>query len=140
MHGLITNKHRLTRLTTAQIWENPPPSPLYYSMCPATGPPPKYHFVPRFPSLNPKIFEIGSLTTLEAHNFFFKPSIEMRSKKKLQPLLRAFQQYVARHQHAINSRRFLTFNGWESNCQFDSRLSFSHNLFLKTQMGHASPF
>ncbi len=55
--------------------------------------------------------------TLGAHNFVCKPSIEIKSKEKLQPLLRAFQRYVARHLHVRKSGQFLTFNGQESNCQ-----------------------
>jgi hypothetical protein len=50
--------------------------------------------------------------------------IEMRSKTKLYPLLRAFQRYVTHHLHARKSGRFPTFNGRESNCQFDSRPFF----------------
>ncbi len=44
-----------------------------------------------------------------------RPSIDMRSKEKLYPLLRAFQWYVACHLHARKSGRFLTFSGRESN-------------------------
>jgi hypothetical protein len=32
---------------------------------------------------SPEILEIGTLETLEAHNFFYKPSIEVRFKEKL---------------------------------------------------------
>jgi hypothetical protein len=55
-----------------------------------------------------------------------KPSIEVRSKKTLQPLSRTFQQYVARHLHVNKSEWFLTFNGWESNWQFDHNLCFEY--------------
>jgi hypothetical protein len=34
----------------------PPPSPLYYSMCLAIGAQPKYHFVPRPPSQESRNF------------------------------------------------------------------------------------
>jgi len=44
-------KHGLTRLTTAQTWGKPPPSSLYYTLCLATGPTPKCHFVMKFPQL-----------------------------------------------------------------------------------------
>jgi hypothetical protein len=44
---------------------------------------PKCHFVPGLPSWNPEILEIETLTTLEAHNFFYIPSIEMKVKEKL---------------------------------------------------------
>jgi hypothetical protein len=48
------------------------------SFCPET---PKLGF-PKFPEI-PKILEIGTLTTLEAHSFLCKPLIEMRFEKKL---------------------------------------------------------
>ncbi len=76
-------KHRLTRFTTARIWGNPPPSPLYYSFCLAMGPTPKHHFVPGLPSWSPEILEIGTLAILEAHNFVCTPLIEVRIKAKL---------------------------------------------------------
>jgi hypothetical protein len=44
---------------------------------------PKCHFVPGLPSGNPKIFKIGILVTLEAHNFVFRTLIEVRYKEKL---------------------------------------------------------
>ncbi len=62
-----------------------------------------------------EIFEIRTFVILEAHNFFLKLLIKMRSKAKLQPLSRAFQRYVACHLHASKSGRFLTFSGRESN-------------------------
>jgi len=49
----------------------------------ATGPTPKWHFVPGLPSGNPKIPEIGTLATLEAHNFVCTVSIEVRFEAKL---------------------------------------------------------
>ncbi len=55
MHGRATGKHGLTRLTIAWTWGNPPPSPLYYSLCLAIGVAPKCHFVPGLPSWNPEI-------------------------------------------------------------------------------------
>jgi hypothetical protein len=42
-------------------------------------------FCPRTPSWNPEIPEIGTPTTLEAHNVLCKPPIEVRSKTKLYP-------------------------------------------------------
>jgi len=59
---------------------------------------------------NPKILEIEILAILNAHNFSCKSLIEVRSKAKLYPLSKAFQQYVACHFHVYKSRRFLTFN------------------------------
>jgi len=88
------------------------------------GTTPKRHFVSRHPSWNPEILEIGTLATLEAHNFACKPPIEMKFEAKLYSLSRNFQWYVTRHLHARESRQFPTFNGWESNCQFDSQPFF----------------
>jgi hypothetical protein len=89
VHGRTTGKHELTKFTKAQTWGNTPPSPLYYSLCLATGPAPKCHFVLGLPSWNleiPEILEIGTPAALEAHNFFFRPLIEIRLKKTCSPL------------------------------------------------------
>jgi hypothetical protein len=43
----------------------------------------------------------------------------LRHETKLYPFSRAFQWYLAHHMHARKLRRFPTFSGWESNCQFD---------------------
>jgi hypothetical protein len=79
-------------------------------------------FCPETPT--PKILKVETPPTLGAHNFVSRLLIEMKSQTKLQPLLRAFQRYVARHLHARKLRRFLTFSGRKSNCQFDSRPFF----------------
>ncbi len=102
----------------------PPPSPLQYILCLATGPAPKCRFVPGLPSESLEILKVGTLATLEAHNFVCRPLIEMKFKSKLQPSSRAFQMYVASHLHARKSRQFPTFNDRESNCQFDSQPFF----------------
>ncbi len=70
-------------------------------------------FCPETPSqvMSPEIPEIGTLATLEGHNLFFKPQIEMRFKAKLYALLKVFQQYVAHHLHVIKSWLFQTFSG-----------------------------
>jgi hypothetical protein len=47
------------------------------------GPAPKGHFVLGLPSESPEIPKIETSVTLEAHNFVWKPSIEVRSKEKL---------------------------------------------------------
>jgi hypothetical protein len=88
------------------------------------GPTPKCHFVSGLSSWNFEILEIGTPAILEAHNFVCRPPIDMRFKANLYPLLRVFQRYVARHFHARKLGQFLTFNGWESNWQFDSRPCF----------------
>jgi hypothetical protein len=41
--------------------------------------------------------------TFEAYNFLCRPPIDVRSEKKLYPLLRAFQWYVVRHLHISKS-------------------------------------
>jgi hypothetical protein len=61
--------------------------------------------------------KIGTLTTLEAHNFVCRPPIEVTFEVKL---LRAFQWYVARHLYIRKFGRFQTFSDWELNWQFDS--------------------
>jgi hypothetical protein len=84
MHKRTTGKHKLTRFNTLQTWgEAPPPSPLEYSLCLAMGPTRKCHFVSGLPSWSREIPKIGTLTTLEAHNFVCKPLIKVRSKTKL---------------------------------------------------------
>jgi hypothetical protein len=83
VHGRTMGKHELTRLTTAWTWEKPPPSPLKYSLCLATGPAPICHFVPGLPSGSPEIPTIGTLVALGTHNFVYRPLIEMRFKTKL---------------------------------------------------------
>ncbi len=120
VHEQATGKHELTRLTTAWTWGKLAPSPLQYSLCVATGPTPKCHFVLRIP-------KIGTPTTLGPHNFVCEPLIEVRYEEKLQPSLRAFQQYVASHLHARKSGRFLT-------------LLLAITYVLNIQMDHASPF
>jgi hypothetical protein len=83
MLGQATGKFGLTRLTTARTWGKPPPSPLYYTLCLAMGLASKCHFVSKLPSESPEIPIVGALATLGAHNFTCRPSIEMRSEKKL---------------------------------------------------------
>ncbi len=108
VHKRAMGKHGFTRLTTAQTWGKPPPSPLQYSLCLATGPTPKRHFVSGFPSWSLEIPKIGTLVILVAHNFVCKPPIEVRSKAKLQPSSRAFQRYVVHHLHARKLGQFPT--------------------------------
>jgi len=112
--GWTMGKLRLTRLTTAQTWGKPSPSPLYYTLCLATMLAFKWHFVPK----------VKTPMNLEAYNFVCRTLMETMSKAKLQPSSRAFQQYVACHLHAKNSKQFPTFNGRKSNYQFDSRPFF----------------
>ncbi len=60
----------------------------------------------------------------DSHNFVCRPPIKMRSEAELQASSRAFQWYVARHFHARKLGPFVTFDGCESNYQFDSRPFF----------------
>ncbi len=75
--------------------------------------------------LTPEIPKVETLATLGAYNLVYKPLIEMRFKAKLQPSLKAFQQYVARHRHARKSGRFPAF-----------RLVITY--IRSVQMGHVS--
>jgi hypothetical protein len=97
-------------------------------------------FCPRtrkLPSGSPKI--PTTRTPAISHNFACRPPIAMRSKKTLQLLLKAFQWYVARCLDARKLGRFQTFNGWESNCQFNSWPFFGHNLCFKCPNGQCKP-
>jgi len=49
----------------------------------ATGPASKWHFVPGLPNGSPEIPKVGTSTSLGAHNFVYRPPIEMRSQEKL---------------------------------------------------------
>jgi hypothetical protein len=74
VHGWTTRKHKLTRLTMAQTWGQPPPSPLYYSLCLAMGLAAKCHFVSRLPSGSSEIPKIGTFATLGGHNLCVQTS------------------------------------------------------------------
>jgi hypothetical protein len=109
VHRWATGKFRLTKFTMARTWGKPPPSPLQYTLWLAMGLASKWHLsrdsqvgVPK----NPKVKIIASLG---AHNFVYRPPIEMRFETKLCPSLRAFQRYVAHHLHARKSGWFPTF-------------------------------
>jgi hypothetical protein len=70
---------------------------------------------------SPENAKVGTLVTLQGHNFVCKHPIRMTFKAKLS---RTFQHYVTRTLHARESRQFLTFSGRESIWQFDSRPFF----------------
>jgi hypothetical protein len=59
---------------------------------------------------SPEIPKIGTLTTLETHNFLCKPLIEVRSIAKLNTLLKNFQLYVACHLQESKLGRFFCFS------------------------------
>ncbi len=124
--GVKTNHRQLghTRLITARTWGKPPPSPLYYTLqffMVATS---KWLFVLGLPNGSPEIPIVGTLAILRAHNFLCISLIVMRFEEKLQPSSRCFQRCVACWLHARKLGRFLTFNDWESNYQFDSQPFF----------------
>jgi hypothetical protein len=73
--------------------------------------------------------------TLGAHNSRLQSRIATRSEPKLYPLLRSFQRGVALSNRMSRRGRFLTFNGRESNCQFDFGPSFAHNLGCRCPNG-----
>jgi len=68
--------------------------PLMYILYLSTRPTSKWHFVPGLPSGNPKIPKIGTLTTLRAHNFVYRPPIDMRFKEKFYPSSRSFNDML----------------------------------------------
>ncbi len=63
----------------------------------------------------------------------------MKSKAKLYPSLKPFQGYVTCRLHARKLGWFLIFTGQESNCQFDFRLLFWHNLCFRCSNGQCEP-
>ncbi len=129
-HGQL--KH--TRLTTTQTWGKPSPSPLQYTLWLSMGATSKWLFVLRLPSGSPEIPAVGTFVTLGAHNLACKLSIAMRSEAKLQPSLRAFQQYVTHYLHARKSGQFFTFC---AGLTFD--FSFGHNLCFRCPNGQCEP-
>jgi hypothetical protein len=128
-------KHGFTRLTTARTWGKPPPSPLQYFFCLATGPAPKCHLVLGLPSGSLEIPKIKTPLTLEAHNFVCKPLIEVRFEAKLYSLLKAFQWCVTLHLHIreLDVNPFKTFTFQElfndiNNFLIQSFLTFAITL------------
>ncbi len=93
--GRATSKFELIRFITTRILGKRPPSPLQYTLCLSIRPTSKWHFVPGLPSGSLEIPKFRTSAILGAHNFLCKPPIEMRSKEKLYPSSRSFQQYVA---------------------------------------------
>ncbi len=133
--GRATSDFGLTRFTTARTRGKPPPFPIQYSLLYSAAPTSKWHFFPGLPRRSPKTVPVWTPGILAIHNSLLRPLIGMRSKANLQVSLRAFQRCVALHLHTLGSGRFLTFCGRESNCQFDSRPSFVHNLCCRCPNG-----
>ncbi len=88
----------------------PPPSPLQYFLCLVIGLHPNAILSQDSQLGSPKILEIRTPATLEAHDVLFRTPIEVRYEAKLQPSSRAFQKYVACHLHISKLGRFLIFN------------------------------
>ncbi len=124
----------------AQTQGKPPPSPIQYSLCLSTAPTSEWLFVPGLPRRSPEIVSIWTPKTLGVHNSFLRPLIEMKFKAKLQLSSRAFQRCVALRLQTPGSGRFLTFNGRESNCQFDSQPFFLHILCYIKFVNHLNDF
>ncbi len=130
--------HRQTRIHKTHHNPNlgkPPPSPLQYILCLATGPAPKCCFVPGLPSESPEILKVGTLATLEAHNFVCRPLIEMKFKSKLQ-LSKGMWQATCMQGNRDNSR-LLMIGNQIANLTLDP--SFGHNLCLKCPNGSCEP-
>ncbi len=143
MLGQATDDSRLTKLTMGRTRGKSPPFPIQYSLHLSAAPTSEWLFVPGFLKKNPKTVSIWTPATLQGYNSLLRPLIGTRSKVNLQFLLRAFQRCVAFHLHALGLGRSPTFNGRESNCQFDSRsltlnLCFCHNLCCRCPNGSSS--
>ncbi len=117
VYRLTTGKHGFKKLTTTRIWGRNH-LPLYSILC--AQPQDQHPNVILSWDESLKILKIETPTTLDTHKFVCKPPIEVSIKAKLQSSLRAFQQYVARHLHALKSRRFPTFSDRKSNWKFHS--------------------
>jgi hypothetical protein len=74
---------KLTRHTTAQIREKPPPSSIYYTLHLFVRPSSKWLFVLGLPNGSPEITNIRTPVILESHNFVCRPPIETRSESKI---------------------------------------------------------
>ncbi len=84
VHGRTTNIHKLTRFIIVHIWggsHHLPPYSILYDQ--PRGLHPNVILFRDSQVGNPKILKIGTISTLEGHNFFFKPVIEVMLKEKL---------------------------------------------------------
>jgi hypothetical protein len=83
VHKQAKGIHVLTRLTTAQTWGKPSPSPLSYFLLLTPGAVPKCYYSWDSQVRSPEFFKIKTAATLEAHNFLCRPLIEVRFTTKL---------------------------------------------------------
>jgi hypothetical protein len=103
----------------------------------------KWLFVMGLPSGSLEIAKVGTPATLGPHNFVCRPPIEMRSKTKLEPSLRAFQRYVTHHLHATCTQgnqgdsQLLVVRSQTAN--LTPNPSFGHNICFKCPNGSCEP-
>jgi hypothetical protein len=106
------------------------------------GPTPKCHFVSGLPSWSLEIlenFKIGILATLEAHNFFCKPPMEMRSKVNYSPhqeLSNGLWHATCTQGNRCNSRLLMVRN---QTTNLTPDFFFGHNLCFKNPNGLHKP-
>ncbi len=99
----------------------------------------KCHFVLGLPSGSPEIPKVGILVTLRAHNFAWKPLIEMRSKQSCSPRWKFFNgishaTYTQRNQG--NSQLLVV--GSQIN-NLTHGVFFAHSLCFKCPNGSCEP-
>ncbi len=83
MHERATGKHGFTRFTMARTWRKPPLPPYSIICAWPHGLHPNVILSQDSQVRSPKIPEIGTLMTLEAHKVLCKPLIEVRFNTKL---------------------------------------------------------
>ncbi len=86
---------------------------------------------PKVRVVTPEIFEIETLATLGPITSCVDLWLRWGLKQIFSPRQELFNN-MWRHLHANKSRRFLTFNGRESNWHFDSRFSIWNTSWVKT--------
>ncbi len=139
MLGRATGKFELTRFTTARTWGKPPPSPLYYTLCLATGPHPNVILsrdsqvgVPKFPQFGlPRLW--GSIT--------LRANLRLRwgLKQSYSPR-RELSKYMLHTTWTWGNRsdyRLLVVGNQITNLIHDP--SFGHNLCFECPNGSCKP-
>jgi hypothetical protein len=133
----------LTRLTTAQTWGKPPPSPLLYTLCLSTRSTSKWHFVPGLP-----VPQMGVSKLLKLRLLWFSGPITLCADLGLRWSLK---QSYSPHWDFFNnmSHATCTQGNWvdsrllmvgNQTANLTPDLSFGHNLCFRCPNGHASPF
>jgi hypothetical protein len=139
--GARTNHGQLKhiRLTTAQTWGKPSPSPLYYTLQLSMGATSKWLFVPRLPSGSPNIPIIGTPTTLRAYNFLCMPPIAMKSKQSYiscWELSNGMLHIACMPKNLVDSWHLMV--GTQI-ANLTPDLSFGHNLCFRCLNGQCKP-